>query len=752
MGKLCYGCMQMKQQSPICEHCDFDENSGNRPHQLPIGTILHKQYVIGRVLGQGGFGITYIGWDAALETKVAIKEYYPNNFVSRDCRTALSVSSISEGADRFFRHSREHFIKEAKILAKLRSVPGIVRIQRMFEENNTVYIVMEYVQGVNLKSYMQTLDRPLSAEETFAVMRPVIYTLGKVHEAELIHRDISPDNIMIQNDGKVKLLDFGSAREVENMDVGMALPQSTEVILKHGFAPIEQYGRRGSIGSWTDIYALCATMYYCMTGTVPCGALERLVGEDNVNWHQIPGLTESQIDTLERGLDVRPEKRIQSAQDLWQELFEQKKEISEEAYEDDSASEEEASQTVEISQANGKKKSNAVIAGALLAVIAAVGLFAVKTGQTKDTAVCLQNTEICSTEGNRPEETVSDAAQQDTEAAELTCVSWENNTLVENPEAYFGGIEKANIISVTFLPTVADCPAGCWDVSQKQDKSVLAWAEERGGFYDLFIAAEGGINAANACSGLFENYEQLKEVNFNHCFHTEATDDMRDMFRRCASIVALDLSDFDTSGVTNMSAMFAGCEKLETINLEGFNTSSVTDMSYMFNSCKSLVSLDLCHFDTSCVTNMCSMFGYCEALPELDLSGFNTSCVTDMRNMFSDCYNLTSLNVSGFVTDKVEDMRYMFYKCRSLTALDLSSFNTSNVSSMCQMFSYCENIASLDLSNFDFYYVSDLSGIFSYCLQLDHLDLGDFDVSPYTNTENMYLACYKLSSKYKRRA
>jgi len=321
MSQRCVGCMKLKEQSPVCEHCGYNENVPNESHQLPIGTVLQGRYQVGKKLGQGGFGITYIGWDDALEAPIAIKEYYPNSFVNRDCGSSLSVSCSGSNVSDLFAHNRDRFLREARILAKLQNVPGIVRVQNLFSENNTAYIIMEYVEGIDLKQYIRMQGRVLTVEEVFSVLRPMIYALSKVHEAELVHRDISPDNIMILPDGSAKLLDFGAAREVENPDVNADLPQSTEAILKHGFAPMEQYRRRGSLGPWTDVYALCATIYYCLTGRVPNSAPERIMGDDNVNWRQIPGLNEQQIATLEKGLALLPENRIASMRELHQGLF-----------------------------------------------------------------------------------------------------------------------------------------------------------------------------------------------------------------------------------------------------------------------------------------------------------------------------------------------------------------------------------------------------------------------------------------------
>jgi len=332
MPKRCFGCMKLKNNSPICEHCGYNENIPNYPHQLPIGTVLKDQYVVGKVLGQGGFGITYIGWDQFLDTAVAIKEFYPNAYVTRDTGSTRNITCIGENVQELFGHNRERFLREAKVLAKLSNVPGIVRVHNLFTENGTAYIIMEYVEGIDLKRYIRMRNQLLSVEEMLHVMKPIMEALIRVHKAELVHRDISPDNIMIQPDGTAKLLDFGAAREVVDAEAGRELPQSTEAILKHGFAPIEQYRRRGSLGPWTDVYSLCATIYYILTGKLPADAPERMMGDDNVDWAQISGLTDAQRAALEQGMAMLPEKRVASVQELYQVLYTSSKNINLKTY------------------------------------------------------------------------------------------------------------------------------------------------------------------------------------------------------------------------------------------------------------------------------------------------------------------------------------------------------------------------------------------------------------------------------------
>ena len=152
----CPGCMEIKSGGAVCEHCGYDERNRNETHQLPEGTtLLLGKYLVGRALGQGGFGITYLGWNRYLDTKVAIKEYYPSVFVERDTTCDTTVFCKSRHTEELFAENRMRFLREAKVLAKLKEVPQIVSILDFFEENNTAYIVMEYLQGYDLKNYVR---------------------------------------------------------------------------------------------------------------------------------------------------------------------------------------------------------------------------------------------------------------------------------------------------------------------------------------------------------------------------------------------------------------------------------------------------------------------------------------------------------------------------------------------------------------------------------------------------------------------
>lgn len=655
MAKRCFGCMKIKSDAPVCEHCGHDEKRQNYPHQLPVGTVLQGRYYVGKVLGQGGFGITYIGWDAALQAPVAIKEYYPGSFVTRKCSVSRNVVSIGKDDDNFFEKNRDRFLKEAKILASLNGVPGIVDVQSLFSENNTAYIVMEYIQGMNLKQYMKEKGGPISAGELGRFFKPLLYALNKVHREGLVHRDISPDNIMIQTDGNIKLLDFGAARKMENADVYECLPQSTEAILKHGFAPLEQYRRRGSLGPWTDIYGLCATIYFCLTGVVPDSAPERIMGDDNINWRAVPGLSAWQADTLERGMKVLPEERIQSLEELWKGLFDPPPKVepvqkNKTILPDNPGEAAVRHDPVEKDRGNSRRKYTAGLCVLLvLAAVLAIPMIQKNSRAvplTEPTGITLQGDPLLQTEGSlaeEPEYTAADAAPDTIVMMEPVAemeIPWKDNLMMANPNLLLLGVDQSEITEAVFWDTVENAPDFGLDVSENQDNRVLAWVEKSEDGYCLNYAAEGGINAANACKGLFASYSNLKTVEFNGCFHTEEVKNMGSMFSRCVSLQTVDISGFDTSSLIDMRYMFYNCESLATVDFSGFTTENVYTMCEMFARCTSLKTLDLSGFDFSGVDDMSGMFSRCENLSSLNLGEFNISQNTKTTDMYLACYRL----------------------------------------------------------------------------------------------------------------
>ena len=310
---FCYNCFQQRETSDgPCPHCGFDlvENEKKYPVALRAGTVLNGRYIVGRVLGQGGFGITYLAWDTQLEAKVAIKEFMPGELATRVEGTTVSVLSADRSED--FTYGSERFQEEARTLAKFIGNPNIAAVTSYFDENDTSYFVMDYIEGISFKTYIANHGGKVSVEDTLNVMIPVLRALTAVHQEGFIHRDVTPDNIYITKDGMVKLLDFGSAR----YSIGDK-SKSLDVILKVGYAPKEQYIRRSRQGPFTDVYSCAACFYAALTGFLPPEALERLDHDELVPVSQCGVDIPEYLDkAILKGLAVQPEDRFQNAQEF----------------------------------------------------------------------------------------------------------------------------------------------------------------------------------------------------------------------------------------------------------------------------------------------------------------------------------------------------------------------------------------------------------------------------------------------------
>lgn len=272
------GCMeQYEDEFDVCPYCGYLE--GTKPEQalhMEPGSILQERFIVGKSIGYGGFGVTYIGWDALLEHRVAIKEYLPSEFSTR-MPGVTQVTVFNGDKSEQFRDGLRQFVQEAKKLAKFNNVEGIVKIYDSFEENNTAYIVMEYLEGETLAQRLER-EKTIDPDEAIAMLTPVIESLEKVHEQGIIHRDIAPDNLFITKNGGVKVIDFGAARFATTSH-----SRSLTVIIKPGFSPEEQYRSRKEQGGYTDVYAIGATLYKMITGITPPDALERYAMAEGKN-------------------------------------------------------------------------------------------------------------------------------------------------------------------------------------------------------------------------------------------------------------------------------------------------------------------------------------------------------------------------------------------------------------------------------------------------------------------------------------
>lgn len=324
MGKICFGCMtKLEDNEDKCPVCGFSAKEYKpKIHQLSLSSMLNNRYLVGKVIGEGGFGITYVGYDIKLESKVAIKEYFPHGMVMRDVTSERgnTVSAFDGSNKELYKKYLERFYAEAKALAKLKNIDGIVNVQDYFTENETAYIVMEYVDGKDIKEYAKEKGGKINVNEALKLMRSVAESLKQLHNSNIIHRDISPDNIMLDKRGKTMLIDLGASREFGDRQKSMS------VLLKPGYAPLEQYNSSEKQGPYTDIYAFCATLYRIITGTRPVDVVERVAKDELKKPSELGIEIDSNVEAaIMKGMAVNPENRFQSMDELIPALYEGKR-------------------------------------------------------------------------------------------------------------------------------------------------------------------------------------------------------------------------------------------------------------------------------------------------------------------------------------------------------------------------------------------------------------------------------------------
>lgn len=321
---FCMGCMHPLREQGNCPFCDFlPEKYKATPRCLPLGVILENRYLIGKVIGEGSSGITYIGKDLVLNMTIAVKEYFPLHLVSRDTRKELdnNVYVLAGEENKAYQKGLKQFYREAKILSDFHMMDGIVTVRDFFYANKTGYLVMDYINGMTLKKYIRQ-NGPMSSEDVLRLIKPVIVSLEAVHKEGILHRDISPDNILLTAEGKLILIDFGSARH-ENL----SLTQSLTVMFKRGYTAEEQYRSQGKQGPYSDVYSLCATIYFMMTGIVPNEAIERILKDKLVPLSSVPNvhLSRWQSSVIMKGMEIYARNRYQTMQELNEALYPRRK-------------------------------------------------------------------------------------------------------------------------------------------------------------------------------------------------------------------------------------------------------------------------------------------------------------------------------------------------------------------------------------------------------------------------------------------
>ena len=320
--KRCLGCMQIyADELNICPYCGYVEGTEQEEaiHMVP-GSVLNDRYIVGKVIGYGGFGVTYIAWDKLLQHRVAIKEYLPSEFCTR-IPGLLELTVFNGDKSQQFEDGLKKFIEEARRLAKFQNEAGIVKVFDCFENNKTAYIVMEYLEGVTLSEYLKENGK-IPVDVAVQMIMPIMNSLKTVHKAGIIHRDIAPDNIMITVNGEIKLIDFGAARYATTSH-----SRSLTVIIKPGYSPEEQYRSRGDQGPHTDVYAIGAVLYRMVTGMVPPDAMERRAYFENSNKDILEplrkydkNLPQNRENAILNAMNIRIEDRSPDMDTLIQEL------------------------------------------------------------------------------------------------------------------------------------------------------------------------------------------------------------------------------------------------------------------------------------------------------------------------------------------------------------------------------------------------------------------------------------------------
>ena len=316
--KYCMGCMNKLDWDGRCHQCTFVEDDYECDQQLPLHTSLKQgEYMVGRKLGNGGFGITYIGLDTTLLQTVAIKEYFPIGIVQREGKESNNVSLIDERYRQDYDKGLQSFLREGRILAQFSNLTAVAGVKQFFHENNTAYLAMEYVDGISVREYVQQYGA-IEPEQALNMISQVIMDLQTIHSRQVLHRDVSADNLIITRNGKLKLIDFGSTRQGFAQDY-----YTTTILCKQGYSAIEQYSTGKNQGPWTDIYGLCASLYYMLTGNVPDNAPDRIQHDRVVpvaGMKEI-ALTQEQKRAIDKGIAVSVDDRFKTMAELYYALY-----------------------------------------------------------------------------------------------------------------------------------------------------------------------------------------------------------------------------------------------------------------------------------------------------------------------------------------------------------------------------------------------------------------------------------------------
>ena len=697
----CFGCMEDFQGYP-CPNCGYDPaKDKHMEYALPPETILAGKYMAGRVLGQGGFGITYIGWDIALERKVAIKEYYPSGQVSRSPGTRNLTWYSSEQSLHARQDGMQMFLKEARKMVKADSIPGVVRVLDLFQENGTAYIVMEFVEGETLKARLLR-DGSMDWETAKKVFRPVISAMEQVHAFGLIHRDLSPDNLMLLPDGSVKILDLGAAK-----DLSLNSGASSMQVAKSGFSPLEQYIQRGGSGTWTDVYAMAATIYYTLTGTLIPGAVERLE-KDTISWDSpaLNRLPAQAREALKKALAVQAKDRTQTMEALEKGLFAEPVKVQPKPVAEKKTPAGSGTQT-QKPEAPKKKKLWPWVAAAVAVLVLTV-VFAGWLGKKNYEKLMGADTSIDFSNVAGTVYLDDKKGQYAFSLEALGSCHWYSADGEEKKGSYVKNAESGTI-RMTF---------------------------ENGSAVSLRVTAVPASDGYNVSCSLFGGYRLFAKTNKSQLDAALAqtgegssTDSALPVEATEAAVAALSNTMREDICSYNWQEK-EQCYEDQPVFGSSFNRRQIRRIEFL----SSTASAGSNAWDISANADG-SVLAWTEPAGEL-----YTLCIAangkvyapeNCWNLFALYENLESIDFNGvFDTSKVTDMTYMFSLCESLETLDVSSFDTSNVKAVSAMFSECSSLKGLDLRNFDFQDISKTDQIFEWCTGLKEVKANNLHIKP----------------------
>ena len=611
--KLCMGCMSMiGDHIKVCPVCGYSEDTpAAEAYFLPAGTVLSGRYILGRVLGSGGFGITYIGYDNLLKQKVTVKEYMPGTWATRNA-DSKSVSCFTGEAATLFNWGLEKYIFEAKRLAQLNGIEGIVRVYDYIHENNTGYIIMEYLSGKTVRDILKVQQRIPYARAKKIIVQ-VLQSLEAVHEEGIIHRDIAPDNIFITEQGEVRLLDFGSARYAVS-----SKSRSLTAFLKVGYTPEEQYRSGGVQGPWTDVYAAGATFYHMITGKKPPEAIERAI-KDNLEKPSVLGADIPPEDekALLKALQVKAADRYQSAKDFERDLT---------GY---YAQAERGTGHKKTEKARSHKGKTAALVGVMI-IMAAAGLsyWGISTGK------------IPLPESLKLFDAIMPAPESESTATLeplLTNIPSSAETPILSPKA-----------DVTKEPVPVRATSGTCGEN-------LTWALDSDG--QLTIEGTGPMeDYSSFYSILHAPWSDLPIRSI--VIHTGVTSIGNEAFRDCSETEKITIS----SSVTRIGGhAFEGCVNIKSIIFPA----SVTEIGgYAFAGCSSLKNIRI-SYRIKKIGQFA--FSHCSGFTSITIP-YGVTYIGQAA--FEDCTNLKNIKIPASVT-AIKD--FTFYECSSLETVTIPS-------------------------------------------------------------------------------